>query len=194
MASVSRLQAYLIFGYDVTVTAGFQETRQPVQLTMSREPASQGCQLQSPPNIPVTLCSHAVDPRKFAHSVPAGVSPFAPFAASIVSNAAAAHSSEGNQEVNQQQWMAALMVWFAVPATVTLVPATVTFVTQLTTALGPILTNSCVWPKLKSCTASQLRKLGHSLGELVASQASVLLMTKVAEVTEETLEGHTSPE
>ena len=149
---------------------------------MSRDGASQGCQFQIPPNIPVTHCSHAVHARKFTHSVPAGVSPFAPFAASVVNNTSAA----GSSEVYQQQWMAALMVWFAVPATVTLV-------SQLATALGPVLT-SCGWQSLKSCAALQLQKVGHSLGELLAGQTRVMLMGKVAEVTDETLEGHTSPE
>lgn len=40
----------------------------------------------------------------------------------------------------------------------------------------------------------QRRKVGHSLGELMASQASVMLMGKVAEVAEENLERHLLPE
>lgn len=40
---MSRLQAPLIFVSDDTFTAGFQACH-PVQLTMSREPVSQGCQ------------------------------------------------------------------------------------------------------------------------------------------------------
>ena len=138
--------------------------------------------IQISPHIPVTQCSHAVHARKPTHSMPAGVSPFAPFAASVVSNTAAVGSSEEDQGELQQQLMAVMMILFAVAATMT-------FVSPLATA-----TTMCMWQNLKSYAASRLCKVRANLQQKVARKASVTFMRWLMAKAERNLEGHLSPE
>ena len=139
--------------------------------------------IQISPHIPVTQCSHAVHARKPAHSMPAGVSPFAPFAASVVSNTAAVGSEEDQEEL-QQQLMATvvMMILFAVAAAMT-------FVSPLATAK-----KFCTWQNLQSRAASGLCRVGTNLKWNVARMASVKFMRWLVAKAERKLEGHLLPE
>ena len=177
---------------------------------MSWEPARPGLTAQPAArrSIPVTQCSHAAGVRyKSAHLMPAGLSPFAPFAASAVSNAAVDSSSE---EYLEDSWCQTEAVATIFSAGLLLPVCMYEVWPCVAPAIGLVLTK--IWPhlavvwtwiqlcncnkreKLLNCTKSQLHALRVSFMLWLRDKASAMLMNEVAQVIKKNPKKLFSPE
>ena len=151
-------------------------------------------------SIPVTQCSHAAGARNR--------SPFAPFAASAVSNAESNSSSEEHPEDRQYQLQGAKLILsagFALPIIMGILWPAI-----LAPAIGLVLTQTwqifgAVWAKLERCYCNKWHYLGNCVKSLwratiasfmawLGEKVSARFRTEMAKVMDENLEKLLSPE